>query len=303
MERYIIPKIDPKVFRIKRTNVVENKAQEIQNETTQLPIIIDCKGWPDIPQGIEIWYQNIPFPRKGFPDADIINALNIVKKDVISYLVGFSNKYLIPSYIVFACLPYKWKLSIIEKFAHGIVRKANYHLDFWYYEQQYFCPFANEIYKLINTLLLELRVDNIVSTNLALIGCMFMEHDDRYRIVIQDLFNSMTRQEMMKNPRKAILKMYQLMLERESYQFTQERIGSIFKILSYALWSPKFKKAWRLAILDSDFEKLQFDEGDEYWACTWGNYDAMGLNFEKRQAKRQKWHEGLEPTPYAHKVS
>ncbi len=114
--QYMIPKIDPKVFLRTRTTVVENKVQEITQETPIMPIIIGAKAPPEIPQGIELWYQNIPFPRKGFPDADILNALNIVKKDTMSWLLGFSNKYLIPCYLVFAILPYSWKLKIVNKF-------------------------------------------------------------------------------------------------------------------------------------------------------------------------------------------
>jgi len=47
-----------------------------------------------------------------------------------------------------------------------------------------------------------------------------------------------------------------------------------------------------------DFNKLKFDEGDTYWAMTWGNFNSLGLNLEQRQAKLREYHTGLDPTPY-----
>jgi hypothetical protein len=294
-----IPKIDPKVFKKVRQSVVENKSKEILEETTILPIIKEAKGYPNIPQGIEIWYQNIPFPRKGFPDADIINALNIVKKDTISWLMGFNSKYLIPEGMVFALKPWSWKLKTVDSFLHGYIRKANYWLDFWYYQPPYYCPFALEIKNVIQFFLWKLGLNKDYSSYTALIFAMFLEHDDRFRLVPQDLISSTSKEALLKNPRKELKRIKKLLIEREPYVFTQQRIGSVLDLLSAALLIPQIKKAFKFAIREADFTKLQFDEGDEYWACRWGNYNAMGLNLEQRTERLKKWHEGLEPAPFA----
>lgn len=301
MPEMIIPKIDPKVFRMIRQQVVQNKAQEVQNETKILPIIIGAKAYPDIPQGIELYYQNIPFPRKGFPDADIIRDLNVVKKDLVSYVRLFGSKYLIPEFIIFGLTPWKWKIKIIENFLEGINRKAYYWLGFWFYQPQYYCVFASEIKNVIRLFLRDIGISQIQSDNTALLFCMFMEHDDRYRLPVQDIFTAINDKSLIKNPRKELNRIKVLYLQREHSGIEQSFIA-VFDLLILALYHPRIKKSFIKAIKLSKFAKLQFDEGDEYWACTWGNYDSMGLTMEQKQERLKQWHKGLEAIPYAKRI-
>lgn len=291
---YLIPKIDPKVFKYVRTQVVENKSEQIKNETALLPIIIDCKAPPTIPQGIELWYQNIPYPRKGFPDSDILNALNIVKRDTVSWIRGFGSKYLIPCYIVFGFLPYEWKIKIIDNFLEGYLKKSDYWLSFWYYQPQYFCPFAAEIRNMIRFFLWDLGINKQYAEGVAGVFCMFMEHDDRYRLPTQDILTEAVKELL--HTRKELKRLAEIYVKRE-HAGIQKSFLSLFNLLSFALFHPKIKRAFKKAIELTDWEKIKFDEGDRYWACTWGNYDSMGLNLEQRQAKRMEYHKGLEPTP------
>lgn len=300
--QYLIPKIDPKVFLCARRTVMEDKVENISKETSILPIIIGAKAYPDIPQGIEIYYQNIPFPRKGFPDADILNALNIVKKDTISWLMGFANKYLIPCYIVFAFFPYKWKLKVFNQFIHGYIRKANYWLDFWFYQPQYYCPFAAELKNLIKFFLWDLGINREYAHQLAMIGIMFMEHDDRFRLPFQDAFSSTTKQRLLENPRKELKIIAQLIQQREGFAFTKERLNTVFVLLNWALLIPKIRRAFKKAIGLIDFPKLQFTEADVYNALRWSNYNALDIPFSERERILTDYHRNLAPPPLLKRI-
>ncbi len=293
MDQMIIPKIDPKVFRQIRKVIEVDKKLDILKETPVLPVIINAKAPPSIEQGIELYYQNIPFPRKGFPDADILNALNIVKKDGISWLLILANKYLIPCYIVFGLLPWKWKIKIIDKFLQGFIRKANYWLDSWYYQPQYYCPFANEIKNVGRFFLWDLGINKVYVNELADIICMFPEHDDRWRVVMQDLCNEVNVEEMLKSPNKEIRRLSKLLFEREQYAFTIERMNSILIILGFVLYHPKIRKAFKNTVKLAHWDKLRFDDGDKYWGYKWSNYNIMGLSREEREQRMIKLHEGL----------
>jgi len=299
-QQVVIPKIDPKVFRIPRVNrAVQDKVYETLKETPVMPIITEAKGWPDIPQGIELYYQNIPYPRKGFPDAEIINALHHIKKDTALLMGLFANKELIPSFIVFNLLPYKWKIKVLNSFLYGFLRKANSNLTFWYYLPQYYCVFAKELQNLIRFFLLDLKLNWDYSDNVALIFCMFMEHDDAFRIRVQDLFNSVTQEELLKAPIRTLRKIARLIKEREKqWPSLVNRITAPINILCVLLLIPRYRRAFKKAVRLADWKKLQFDEGDKYWAKTWQFYDAEGKDFETRNAELNAIHKNM-PIPMA----
>lgn len=302
--KYLIPKIDPKVFKMERQpqQVTQNKAQEVQDETKQLPIITGCKAYPDIPQGIEVSYQNIPYPRKGFPDADIINVLNIVKKDTLSY-ISIVNKYLIPEFIGFGLKPWKWKIRTIEGFLESYLNKADYWLTFWYYKEEFYCPFAREIQRFIQSFLINLGIRQELSMRCAWVWAMFMEHDDAYRLFVQDMFNEVNILDLKKSPGKEIKRLFKLLQEREVRKDWQrdKKFAKFVNLLLVSFYISRIKKAFKTAINEVNWENLRFDEGDKYWSLTWLAYNAQGLTVETRQLMLKQIHKDL-PIPLAVRI-
>lgn len=295
MEQYLIPKIDPKVFKQERIQkdrtykVGENKMQKILEETPILPIISGARAWPEIPQGIEISYVNVPFPRKGFPDPDIINALNNVKKDTIALIRLFANKQTVPFLILFAFYPFPKKIKLLNFEIAIYLEKANYWMDFWYYKDEFYCVFAKEMLELGDKFLKKLGIKQ--SRRLAEIGANFMEHDDAYRVRWQDLFNEMDYISLLNNPRKELKRVYQIYKQREKSGLSNvEKFDSVFRLLNLALLHPRVKKAFREALKEVDFRKFKFDKGDIYYACVWENYDVQGEPLEMRQARAAGQH-------------
>ncbi len=91
--------------------------------------------------------------------------------------------------------------------------------------------------------------------------------DMAYRLRIQDLLNECDKNELYQHPRKELKRVWQIYLRRETviptYMIPKAR--KVFNLMLLALWIPKYKRAFRHAILHIDWEKIAFTDDDKEW--------------------------------------
>jgi len=153
--------------------------------------------------GIYIHYKDIPYPKKGYPTLQVCESLNIMKK--ITMLV-FSNPWLLLSkknverYIgtVYWVMDNPFKAYLKDDRSD-------------WYEDRYYCTFAQEFKKLLEVFFKGIGVD----VRMAKIFAHIMQDDDAYRYRVQDTFNETTLEKMLDNPRKEISRLMKLSISRE----------------------------------------------------------------------------------------
>ena len=97
-----------------------------------------------------------------------------------------------------------------------------------------------------------------------------LEYDQAYRFRLQDLFTATTK-EKLKNPLE-ILRLRKLHKQRDKGNHVHRKLNLFFIALFFYAMLPR----WRKAIAQADFSRLQFDEGDLYWAAQKTDYDYRG---------------------------
>lgn len=122
--------------------------------------------------------------------------------------------------------------------------------------QDFLCPVAREVAK-VSTLLAEI-----------------LEHDQAYRFRFQDLVSETSKDGIGNRPYRETRRLVRLYFQRES------------SAMSKMWWMHllPFAMLYFVKYLESlDWQKMQFDEGDRYWACKKLDYNYMGLNYWARQ--------------------
>ncbi len=118
------------------------------------------------------------------------------------------------------------------------------------------CPVAREIKK-VSPLIAEI-----------------LEHDQAYRFRFQDLVSETTKDGIGNRPYRETRRLIRLYFQRES-----SAMGKMWwlHLLPFSmLYLVKY-------IEPLDWSKMQFDEGDRYWACQKKDYNYFGLSYWARQ--------------------
>lgn len=148
---------------------------------------------------------------------------------------------------------------------------------------------SQELMWCIFTFLHNLGISEEKADKFSEIFIHMIEYDNAYRFRFQDIMSSVSKKDF-KTPRKAILRLIELIRDRDSNECGDKYIR-IAKIMSYALLIPKVKRAFMVVIEGVTFENLQLTEADKYWLCTSNTYKAMGMTNEERKeyAKQKGW--------------
>ena len=307
-EQYQIPKLDPHLFRGYSEKTLY---QERVLESPVLPIIKDIYKGIDrgLAGGIYRSFQGIPFDNKCFPDADIINRLNVIKADLTTYLAGFSTKATILPLIVFLLEPKKWKLETLNKTIAYFLAKtdrvlmielANCSYSCFFADSTFYCDFGREMMKFLTIFLTEIGIRQNFALRLAEIFTLFIEYDDFYRLVMLDIFTETTKDKVFKS--KELRRLGKLLAKRvKDKNLANNKMQGIVNILSMALYLPSIRKAFKKALSQIDFSKFQMDKADRYFALTWVTYDFFGESKEKRKERYMEIHK--EGVPQMIKIS
>ena len=237
--------------------------------------------------GIFVHYLDFKYPRKGFPFPEAAQANNIAKRLLIGQIRWLAKNHL-------ALISLLWK-SNLNKWLREVSSSANVTLDRFHLQDFRYQKCCREIRKFIEEFLKGIGISMGPSSEFAKVIATMLENDDAYTTIIKDLASETSKKTLIKNPTKELDRLFKLFKERDSRPKMHETIGGPIKILRLAFLYPKFKRAFISALEKINFENLQMDDGDRYWALTWMTYNAMGLSFDERRKKFMEIHGGVHP--------
>lgn len=238
--------------------------------------------------GMFVHYLDFKFPRKGFPFPEACQANNIAKRILIGQI-----RWLAKNPLALTSLLRRKNLNswLQEVGSAADVSLGQYHLKEFRYQKS-----IRELRKFIAVFLKEIGgINEEVYLQFAKIVSSMFEWDDAYLLPLQDLFSETTKEKLNKNPAQELSRLFKLFKERDPRPKMQNTIGSSVKLLSLAFLYPGIKRAFRKALGEVNFENLQMDEGDKYWALRWMHYNAGGIDFDTRIKKFMEVHEGKHP--------
>jgi hypothetical protein len=124
------------------------------------------------------------------------------------------------------------------------------------------------------------------------------EGDMAYRTRGQDGLGELDKEKLRKNPRKEILRLFNLVSGRESNIVGGQRpkMDAIRKMLWLALLSRKIVKKIATFLEEIDIEQVRFDINDKYWLANKFDYDFEGKTYEERMEwKREQEKDWIPP--------
>ena len=242
--------------------------------------------------GSRLFFKGMKFPIKGWPYMEAIFVCNIVKRQTMMIAFSLARKeFLLPA-LAFIFTPFKFKIKILENFLKHYNRNADYLLNDIFLEEKYMIECSREIRKFIRNFLNEIGISKEASEKTAEIFSHLIEYDDSYRYRFEDLMSETSQYLMMKSPTKEIQKIIAFHAEREvgSGHIISPKFKSFASIMSFILFIPKIRRAFKHAVLKSDFKNFQLDEADIYHTLLRTDYNVRGKPVEERKKIYDEYH-------------
>lgn len=257
----------------------------------------EVRPWIDLPEegGFYVHYRHQKFPRKGVIVPDALIAVGEVKKVVLNASKLFAKLWwTMPILVIPRVRKYAfWQAS--DKY----VEISDFILRRFYLQPKMFSPVTRElfrvVYKLFSPLKLTERQHWIIGRMWTSFG-MFIEFDDSYRYIFQDIIKELDKKSFNKNPAKEIVRLYKILLERDvGFSGTKEEhgeamnsrfSGALYGIRLALLFSPKVRRMMKKFVNELDIDKMKLDEGDWYQCLIRANYNFGGIPFSERLGER-----------------
>ena len=166
---------------------------------------------------------------------------------------------------------------------------------------KYYTPICLQINKFITKFVSGLGVREEIAERFGLTIATLIQYDDAYRYILEDLASETSKEAIINNPRNEIIRLVGILSERVAptnmYRDKMiNRFSSIARLITLALYIPKFKVVFIEAIKELDWSKMILDEADKYHTLRWWNYNFGGKTIEERAIEMIKIHKGELPT-------
>lgn len=246
--------------------------------------------------GIYVYLKDVLFPVKGIPTPEALSNCNLIKRVFISQVRYFAKH-------PWTLLPLI-RIKTLEDLLREWAEINNMILGPFYLKDIRYSNICRELMKFAQVFLTELGVTGqfretttiayMIARDLATI----IEYDDAYRLRLEDLFSVTSKEKMLENPRRELNLMLKTLKERDARMTMNEKFVSIVRILSLALWVPKVRYAFTVALESIDFTKLQMDEADRYHTLRLTTYKFGGIEDDVRFKKYIEMHNHIVPEHY-----
>jgi hypothetical protein len=237
--------------------------------------------------GVYLYFTGLKYPKKCFPFMDAINAIQMVKRITRLFLaIGWQAIFINSG-------------RIIDEY----VRLCDWQLRpiYWKDEKRY-CISAGELRKFVENFLINIFSDGIPiavrfnrAKSMAKIIANIIEWDNAYRYMMQDMMSETNSYRLYKKPRKELKRLAEIFKQR-SQSAVSEKIGHGLKIVMMALLIPKVRSAWKEALKQSTFSRLQMDDADAHHTLIMADYNYGGKTLEERlKIYSEAYPDGLPP--------
>jgi hypothetical protein len=228
--------------------------------TTKLNSVTYEKG-----VGIHLNFEGAEFPQKGMrpeDSQDIIRAINIMKA---VFIEAFKLRPTV--------------LSLIKAFN----RVAGRVMKQYILKPDYMSRDTLEIKSIVYRFLKYITSDHDASDSFATYFAHILQYDNAYRLRFIDMFSEANKDMLVQHPRLEMSRLMHLFQSREDFHNDVARkFGYVHKLLITLLFFPKYKRAFKAAFTGVNWDVLQYDDMDAYWACLRTDYKFMGMTNESR---------------------
>ncbi len=242
-------------------------------------------------KGYLTYHISFPYPEKGFKNDYIVQANNIPKRIVISWLRLLVHKWLFPFYLLFLVLPRPWKMNVVNKFLKELLNVVHFFYDnngykqIWpqYLDLKAYGPLSRGLKKFGEVFLKSLGVEPNTADLLSFYGATMLEYDSAYVYMLEDLFSTTSKEKMLQNPRGETKKLIETFAERSPMRpKLVEKFKDVGRFIDLILRVPSIKRAFKRGLQEINFEDLQLDEDDRWHVRNMGRYNFFGKSQEER---------------------
>jgi len=231
--------------------------------------------------GMATVFPGHPFPRKTFVYSGITAPNNKAKRITLALFLPFASLR-----------------KGIKAFLNNYLLNFNRLVDSIYADcdqvpylhYQYYSEFGKSLWDFIYLFLKKIGIKDEIAYRTGLQITTIIEYDDAYKVRIQDVLNESSKEALLKNPRKELLRLVGILAKRDPTFSNTEidgagtRIIKTIQMASLLLYWPPIKKAFVFALENINFEWLKFDEWDYYWCLNRGDYNPLGKPFDERKS-------------------
>lgn len=119
--------------------------------------------------------------------------------------------------------------------------------------------------------------------------CMTFQFDLSYRFRYQDIFPLVNKVWLRENPRKELMRVLKIYLEREiNFSNVRAKWDYLWNKIGIILWFVFLSKKRRQIVIDFfdevDLEKIKMDEADWYYSLDRDDYNHGGLTYKEKMA-------------------
>lgn len=158
----------------------------------------------------------------------------------------------------------------------------------------YYSPVAKELALLTESLLKEFWVTEEVAKRTGEIVAMFVEHDNAYRLRVQDFAGETNIEQLLLNLPKELQRLIAIQATREVVQGGGQQVVDRFKsgarLFKWAWMLPPLRRKIRRALSKINIKNMELDEADFYHALLYGDYNARGKTQDERLAIYATYH-------------
>ncbi len=216
----------------------------------------------DFHGGIFVNYEGAEYPQKGLSTPEILFHVNIMKAVFME---------------VFNLRP---KLNTVLECFNRISHKI---LSSHFLKNEYRTAGTLELQHIICNFLKKIGATDRLALRTGETLSHLIEYDNAYRLRLIDIASETTPDVLVDNPRREINRLLEIIYKREiQFKDVRKKFKYVAFVLKMGLLIPKWRRAFKETIRESDWRKMQYDNTDKYWACLRTDYDFMGMNYEAR---------------------
>lgn len=236
--------------------------------------------------GIFVHYYDHPFPTKGQPFPEAVDATNMAKKFIRSHMHFASHHpILIAIFLSPTLVSNRYVAFILGEY----IRSNTYDMIAPYLlADNRWCRSGREILRagLHAIDAVKSRWSQHYIFILKVIVSVW-EWDNAYRYRGQDIFGELNKEAFFANPFAEIGRLMTLQVRRERGWFEDKGKAIAFgRVLRTAfLFSPELRKLLMAFVQEVNIEEVKLDQSDDYYNLFRPDYDVHGLPIELRQRK------------------
>lgn len=230
--------------------------------------------------GWYIYHIGQKYPQPGFPFPDALHLCEPPKRHLVDWVRVLTSKEFLPLLAVFAILPRKWKVKIVEKFILQYLQLSEEFLKRIYLKPDFYNNTSLEIKGFLFMFLTNLGISMHTANRFAFTFATMIEYDSAYRLRIVDLLSETTKEKMLKDPVGEAARLVKILGERDNRKHLVEKFGKFVTLLRYSFFF--IAKPFRNALKEIEFEKLQYDDIDRHYVKHWTGYNFFGKTIEER---------------------